>query len=87
MFQDFRKHDDWKESHQKAKMEMGTKMKTFSWVAPKLWWYHWSPDKPTMTKAYDAFAMGKLANFIWHDPFFHGNINVANMFQWVIFGS
>ncbi len=24
-----RKYDDWKESHQKAKMEMGTKMKSF----------------------------------------------------------
>jgi hypothetical protein len=65
MSQDFTKHDDWNESHQKAKMGMGMKMKIFLWVTPKFWWYHWSPDKPTMTKAYDAFAMGKLANFIW----------------------
>jgi hypothetical protein len=55
-------------------------------VASKLWWYHWPLDEPTMTKAYDAFAMGKLANFIWQHPFFLGNINVADMFQWVIFG-
>jgi hypothetical protein len=37
-----------------------------------------------MKKTYDAFAMGKLA--FGRNPFFHGNIDVADMFQWVIFG-
>jgi hypothetical protein len=53
---------------------------------PKPWWYHQSPNKPTITHASKVNLPTSFWQGYMEDHSFSDNVDMAHIFQWIIRG-